>query len=129
MERYYYWYNYGEQLPPRPSAVTVQQSYYEVGGNRDTYTNMEQMVMDHVGPSTGCMLEHDDQTGNEDDDVEEDPNLEVKRFYDWLVAAKTPLWDGCQSHTELSVSLAALSLKANYNLLGGCFNRMVESMV
>ncbi|KAK7301221.1 hypothetical protein RJT34_12082 [Clitoria ternatea] len=61
------------------STITVQQSYYEVKGNRDVYNNMEQMVMDHVGPSTGRMLQHDDQAGNEDDNVEEDPNPEDGR--------------------------------------------------
>ncbi|KAK7293776.1 hypothetical protein RJT34_16649 [Clitoria ternatea] len=78
METYHCWYNHGEQLPPRPSGVTMQQSYYEVEGNMDTY-NMEQMVMDHVGPSTGCMLEHDDQPGNEDDNIEEERYKIVKR--------------------------------------------------
>ncbi|RDX66631.1 hypothetical protein CR513_54581, partial [Mucuna pruriens] len=37
-----------------------------------------------------------------------------------------PLWEGCDNHSELSISLAALSLKSDYNMSEGCFNHMVQ---
>ncbi|RDX99034.1 hypothetical protein CR513_17969, partial [Mucuna pruriens] len=44
------------------------------------------------------------------------------------IAAQAPLWEGCNNHSELSISLAALSLKSDYNMSEGCFNRMVQLM-
>jgi len=38
------------------------------------------------------------------------------------------LWEGCEHHSELSASLAYLSLKFDYNMSEGCFNFMVQLM-
>jgi len=38
------------------------------------------------------------------------------------------LWEGCDNHSELLACLEALSLKSDYNISEGCFNRMVQLM-
>nr|KYP46574.1 hypothetical protein KK1_031804 [Cajanus cajan] len=45
-----------------------------------------------------------------------------------LAAAQAPLWEGCENHSKLSTYLVVLSLKSDYNMSEGCFNRMVELM-
>ena len=46
-------------------------------------------------------------------------------FFNMLATAQAPLWEGCENHSELSTSLEALSLKSDYNMFEGCFNRTV----
>ena len=50
--------------------------------------------------------------------MEENPNPEAQKFFDMLVTAQAPLL----------ASLACLSLKSDYNMSEGCFNRMVQLM-
>ena len=51
-----------------------------------------------------------------------------QKFFDMLATAQAPLWEGCEYHLELSASLACLSLKSDYKMLEGYFNRMVQLM-
>ena len=60
--------------------------------------------------------------------MEENHNPETQKFFDMLVTAQAPLWEGCEHHSKLSASLACLSLKYDYNMSEGCFNRMVQLM-
>ncbi|KAG4994997.1 hypothetical protein JHK82_031731 [Glycine max] len=60
--------------------------------------------------------------------MEENPNLEAQKFFDMLATVQAPLWEGCEHHLELSTSLACLSLKSDYNMSEGYFNRMVQLM-
>jgi hypothetical protein len=34
--------------------------------------------------------------------VEEEPNVDVARFFDLLKDSEEPLWDGCTNHSKLS---------------------------
>jgi len=60
--------------------------------------------------------------------MEENPDLETQIFFNMLVTAQAPLWEGCENHSELSASLEALSLNSDYNMSEGFFNRMVQLM-
>ena len=51
--------------------------------------------------------------------IEENPNPEAQKFFDMLAIAQAPLWEGCEHHSELSASLAYLSLKFDYNMSEG----------
>lgn len=55
-------------------------------------------------------------------------NLEAQRFFDMLSAAKALLWEGCFKYTKLSASLKALSIKSDYIMQEGCFNRIGSSL-
>jgi hypothetical protein len=46
--------------------------------------------------------------------MREDPNLEAQQFFKMLIAAQSPLWDGCDKYSALSASLIALSMKSDY---------------
>lgn len=125
MPNYYWWTNHGETLPEFPPAV-VESSYYGTGDWRDEVNPYEQMIMDQAGPSVGQALERD--CVMEEQYTEEYPNPDAQRFYDMLAAARRPLWEGCDKHSELSAALGALSLKADSNMSGECFNRMMKLM-
>ena len=60
--------------------------------------------------------------------MEENPNPEAQKFFDMLATTQAPLWEGCKHHSKLLASLACLSLKFDYNMSEGCFNRMVQLM-
>ncbi|XP_038711782.1 uncharacterized protein LOC120005976 [Tripterygium wilfordii] len=45
-----------------------------------------------------------------------------------LYAAQSPLWDGCESHSELPAAVRLLSIKADYNMSQGCFDDVVHLM-
>ena len=55
--------------------------------------------------------------------MDEQPNASAQHFYDLLQAAQRPLWEGCTTHTELSVALKMLSIKTEYNIPRACFDR------
>jgi len=82
--------------------------------------------MVHVGSSNAHCMQAEGVIGSEY--MEENPNPETKKFFEMLAAAQAPLWEGCDKHSELSAFLEALSLKSDYNMFGGCFNRMVQLM-
>lgn len=51
---------------------------------------------------------------------------EAQEFYDIFYASQTPMWEGCENDTKLSIILEALSFKSNYNMSQGCFNRVAQ---
>ena len=80
----------------------MQQSYIE---NLEQY---QSMVMDATNPSFGANLHEDEQ--------EEQPNASAQGFYEMLVVARAPLWEGCSTLLELSTSIRLLNIKSNYNM-------------
>ncbi|RDY03279.1 hypothetical protein CR513_13156, partial [Mucuna pruriens] len=76
------------------------------------------ILTNYAKPSIGEYIEN----------MEENPITEAQIFFDMLAVAQVPLLEGCDNHSELSISLAALSLKSDYNMSEGCFNRMVQLM-
>jgi len=48
---------------------------------------------------------------------EEKPNVNAQDFYEMLDNARTPIYDGCSTHTELSTTVRMLSIKANFNVI------------
>lgn len=63
--------------------------------------------MDAAGPSF---------TATEDVNVEEEPNIQAKKFYEMLKAAEEPLYNGCTNHTQLSRLTGMLSIKFDFNI-------------
>ncbi|XP_068502114.1 uncharacterized protein [Phaseolus vulgaris] len=125
MPNYYWWTNHGEELPQSP-PMDVASSCYGTCEQREELGRFHQMVMDHVGPSNAHCMQPESVIGSEY--MEENPDLETRNFFNMLAAAQAPLWEGCENHSELSASLEALSLKSDYNMSEGCFNRMVQLM-
>ena len=55
----------------------------------------------------------------------EEPTAKAKFFYDLLDSAKRPLWDGCTSGTELSVTAKYITMKSKFNLTEAAFTAVV----
>lgn len=124
-EDYYYWSSHGEQ---RPSVMPVvsNNSYYGSIGIREDFNNFEQMVMDAAGPSLGYYLEQEEFACLEQ--IREDPDPQAESFFKMLKAAQAPLYHGCESYSELSAAIQALSIKSDFNNSQNCFNKWVEFM-
>ena len=118
MEDYYQWTSHGE---PYLFATTVASSSNSANNeDRSREDNRyREMVMDVAGPSF---------VGNEEMTIEEEPNVQAKRFYDLLKAAEEPLYDGCGNHSQLSVLTRMLSIKSDYNIPRACFDEIVKLM-
>jgi hypothetical protein len=63
------------------------------------------MVLDTAGSEFGHYRESTDF-------VNEPPNAEAQKFYDMLQAADTPIWEGCSSHSQLSLVSRLLNIKS-----------------
>ncbi|XP_038713445.1 uncharacterized protein LOC120007317 [Tripterygium wilfordii] len=130
---YYSWNSHGEDMSSAniPHVATVNEqadakNYYWESNNRANFNPYKQMVMDAAGPLVGEELLQGDNYNQSF--VPKQPNPEVQSFFDILYVAQSPLWDGCESHSELSVAVRLLSIKADYNMPQGCFDDVVHLM-
>ena len=64
---------------------------------------------------------------DDDVNVEEEPNIGANFFYDLLDSAKKPLWEGCTSSTQLSVTAEYITMKSKYNLTEAGFTAVVQA--
>jgi len=60
---------------------------------------------------------------NYDEQNEDFPNTEAKKFYDLLHASQKPLWPGCTNHTKLFVVVRLLTIKSEGNMSQLSFNQ------
>lgn len=101
-------------------------SYHESIGIQEDFNNFEQMVIDAAGPSLGYYLEQEEFACPER--IREDPDPQAESFFKMLKAAQAPLYNGCESYSELSAAIQALSIKSDFNNPHNCFNKWVEFM-
>ncbi|XP_045831211.1 uncharacterized protein LOC123922548 [Trifolium pratense] len=123
MPRYWRWDSHGE------SPFTPSNRNADGGNDEGTHSQpldveplrnaYESMVIDALGPEIVNQLERH---------VEEPPNREAQQFYDLLHSAQRPLWEGCVSHSELSMAVRLLSIKAEGNISQQSFNNILQAM-
>ncbi|XP_015960485.1 uncharacterized protein LOC107484411 [Arachis duranensis] len=77
------------------------------------------MVVDAAGPELMSQFE---------EHMEEPPNAEAKKFYDLLQSVQRPLFEGCMDHSELSMVVKMLSIKAKGNVSQQIFDDFVKAM-
>ena len=62
-----------------------------------------------------------------DQNMEEEPNADAKRFYDILDAAKHPIYGGCKPGlSQLSLATRLMSVKTDYNLPQNCMDAISQ---
>ncbi|KAL1222030.1 hypothetical protein V5N11_025489 [Cardamine amara subsp. amara] len=67
------------------------------------------------------------QYGSEERDKFEEPNLEARRFFGMLDAAKQPLYKGCkEGHSPLSSATRLMTIKTDHNLSEECVDTITE---
>ena len=67
------------------------------------------------------------QVDEDDVNIEEEPNTEARKIYDLLASAKRPLWNGCESGTELSVTAEYITMKSKFNLTEAAFTAVIQA--
>lgn len=121
MANYYSWTCHGEESLTTDPGVEFepanQNAFHQ--SNIQNLDRYESMVMDAAGPSVDA---------NTRECEPEMPNAAAQQFYQMLDAAKTPLWEGCEDHSELSASVRLLSIKSDYNMSEQCYNEVVRLM-
>ncbi|XP_074577237.1 uncharacterized protein LOC141833653 [Curcuma longa] len=55
-------------------------------------------------------------------------NQTYQQFQEMLSAADEPVWAGCDTHTQLSLTARLLNVKAEHNVSENCFNDFVQVM-
>ncbi|XP_016195660.1 uncharacterized protein LOC107636683 [Arachis ipaensis] len=120
MLRYWWWDSHGE------SPLHLNVDYNNQEGTcssphasvpiRNSY---ESMVVDATGPELMSQFE---------EYMEKPPNAEAKKFYDLLQSAQRPLFEGCVGHSELSMAVKMLSIKAKGNVSQQIFDDFVKAM-
>ena len=109
MPNYYLWDRHGELVAPTVNPVASEVELV-----------MTNPIEDMVEDAARSMF----PTGQVDDDdvnIEEEPNMEARKIYDLLASAKRPLWNGCESGTELSVTAEYITMKSKFNLTEAAF--------
>lgn len=81
--------------------------------------NYEAMIVDAIRPENLDQFEPQQ---------EEPPNREAKLFYDLLQSAQRPLWEGCDTHSELSMAVELLTIKSEGNMSQKGFDKLLKTM-
>ena len=94
----------------------------EANGSSHTNYAHNECYVDHMEFMIG-----DAMLANENVMVQEGSSSQ-KPFYNMVQAAQQPLYDGCLTHSELSVAVWLLSIKSDYNMSQNYFNEVVQLM-
>ncbi len=124
---YWYWTEHGEEVPYiGPSNVATG------GGddvNDDPFLNMQHMVDDVFRPNNDFEgMGDDDNEEDEEEIFEESPNKDAQDFYDLLIAANQPLYEGA-SESKLSICVKLLACKSNWNVPQKCIDFFASMLV
>ena len=103
---YLLWDRHGEIVAPNNQEQSV-----EVISEEGSTNLIEHMVEDAARSMFPTAV-----IDNDDVNVEEEPNVGAKKIYDLLDHAKKPLWNGCLSGSQLSVTAEYIAMKSKYNL-------------
>ena len=97
-------------------STSSASNMHEVGNeNSNPYRNM---VMNAMRMSKGNV--------SECSIVEEEPNVDVARFFDLLKDSKEPLWDGCTNHSKLSAITQVFTIKSDHGLSEAGYDKIIE---
>ena len=116
--KYLLWDRHGEIVAPN----NLEQSVDQVISDEVSTILIENMVED-AARSMFPTVEID----NDDVNVEEEPTVGAKKIYDLLDHAKKPLWNGCLSGSQLSVTAEYIAMKSKYNLTEAGFTAVVQA--
>ena len=83
-------------------------------------------LVEHMVEDAARSMFHVPQLIDDDGNAEEEPNIGAKK-YDLLDAAKKPLWEGCTSGTQLSVTAEYIAMKSKYNFTEAGFTAVVQA--
>lgn len=120
MPGYKIWYIHGE----RPDYASTSEPY--IADRLDERRTDVDYGIGSVQMVNDAYREHVQLVGEESDRIEE-PNLEARKFFDMLDAAKQPLYKGCRDgHSPLSSASRLMTIKTDYNLAEDCVDAIAD---
>ena len=117
---YKIWYFHGEvdtgNMPSTSEYVPVNlEEPRMVVESSDTM----QMVNDAFRENISSFIENGERV--------EEPNLEARRFFDMLDAAKHPIYEGCKKdYSPLSAATRMMTIKSDFNLAEDCVDAIAD---
>jgi len=123
MEDYLCWYAHGELFVSNESMVE------RVVGSTFSASNMHEVGNDNSNPYRNIVMDamrRSEGNVNECPIIEEEPNADATRFFDLLKDSDEPLWDGCKSHSKLSVVAHVFTIKSDHGLSEAGYNKIIE---
>ncbi|XP_013624852.1 PREDICTED: uncharacterized protein LOC106331040 [Brassica oleracea var. oleracea] len=133
---YKIWYLHGERFEYGSSSEPqTADRLDEPTTDVDFGIGTVQMVYDAYGENLPSGEEEGDRQEQpnvenfpcEEEGEREQPNLEARRFFEMLDAAKQPLYQGCKDgHSPLSSASRLMALKTDYNLAEECVDAIAD---
>ena len=133
---YKIWYLHGERFEYGSSSEPqTADRLDEPTTDVDFGLGIVQMVYDAYGENLPSGEEEGDRQEQpnvenfpcEEEGEREQPNLEARRFFEMLDAAKQPLYQGCKDgHSPLSSASRLMALKTDYNLAEECVDAIAD---
>jgi len=119
IENYFVWTNHGEIDGSRGifHNMVVGESSRSVEN-----TNLDSRIQDMVADAFGMHF-----GGEPNENIEQTPNDDAKRFYEQLEEASRPLREG-SPHSELSVAVRLLSIKSDWNISQAAMDSFIDLM-
>jgi len=111
---YYVWIHHGEQMPHINDNYVGVPSSGEHVDESEQFMAMQDMVYD-------ALRQHETFEPSDFNNTEEPPNEEAQRFYDLLLEANKPLFEGAID-SKLSICVKLLACKSNCNVPDQCLN-------
>lgn len=103
------WVRHGEDDVPVQNNSSIQRE------SRNPYVDMVIDATRH-------------QFDQEDRNKTEEPNPNAAKFYKLLADAEQPLWEGCKTHSTLSVISMLMNIKSEHNMSQSCFDRVISCL-
>ncbi|WVZ23067.1 hypothetical protein V8G54_001611 [Vigna mungo] len=119
---YFIWEDHGETMPE--DAVQNHENVMGVeteGGPINQFLAMEDMVHDALRQNESCQA-------YTPDNIEESPNEETQRFYNLLLDANKPLYEGA-ADSKLSMCVRLLACKSNWNIPNQCLDFIAKMVL
>ena len=108
---YWIWTEHGEESPINTDLGGKLSNNVEWDDDSNQFDMMHEMVTNAFGPFV-----YDSSTRiNDTINVDEPSNPEFQRFYDMLMAANQPIYEGC-SESTLSLSVKLLAARSNWKV-------------
>jgi hypothetical protein len=123
MEDYLCWYAYEKQSVRNESMVE------RMVVSTSSANNVHRVVNDNSNPYKNMIMKAmrmNQGNANQCQNIEEEPNADVTRFFDLLKDYDKPLWDGCINHSKLSAIVHVFTIKSDCGLRKASYDRIIE---
>jgi hypothetical protein len=123
MENYQCWYAHGEVF------VSKRRMEERVVGSTFSASNVHEATNDNTNPYKNMVMDAmrmNQGNVSQCPIVEEEPNADAARFFDFLKDSDEPLWDGYMNHSKLSAVSQVFTIKSDHGLSESRYDKIIE---